>query len=140
MSPVDKQLIIRKAKLIDEDLVKLREFEQISFEDYMGSFEKKLQVERLLERIIGRVIDLNFHLLKEEFQTIPPDYYQSFILLGRKGALEKEFAENIAGSSGLRNFLAHEYDEIDDAQVYAAISTCLDQVPQYLDRILEKFV
>ena len=70
MSPLDKELLNRKVKLIEEDLAKLAEFEKITLDEYIQSLEIKLQVERLLERIVGRVIDINYHILKEEFNTI----------------------------------------------------------------------
>ena len=93
----------------------------------------------MLERIIGRVIDVNYHVLKEEYGLIPQDYYKSFIQLGEKGVISKKFAEEIAESVGLRNALAHEYDVIDDMQVHASIKKCLTQIPRYLNTVLEKF-
>ncbi len=139
MSPFDKKIVVRKAKLIEEDLAKLKEFQDISLVEYKKSFAVRLQVERLLERIIGRVIDVNYHILKEEFNLIPNDYYQSFTLLAERNIFDKRFADRISKSTGLRNALAHEYDEIDDTQVYASIKNCFSQVPQYLKKILEKY-
>lgn len=88
---------------------------------------------------MGRTIDINYHILKEEFDTVPTDYFNSFTTLSDKGVIDKEFATELARSVGLRNALAHEYDAIDDAQVYGAIKMCLIQVPKYLDIILERF-
>lgn len=139
MSPIDRQLISRKIKLIEEDLTKLREFENTSLDQYIKSLEARLQVERLLERIIGRVIDINYHILKEEFKTMPQDYYKSFIELGKKEVIDMKLAELMAESTGLRNVLAHEYDAIDDNLVHSSIKTSLSQVPQYLKIILEKY-
>ena len=116
MSPIDKQLIIRKAKLIEEDLSKLKEFENVSLSKYIDSLEIRLQVERLLERIVGRIIDINYHILKEDFNIMPSEYYKSFTLLGEREVIDKDFATEIAESTGLRNALAHEYDAIDDVK------------------------
>ena len=139
MSPLDKELLNRKVKLIEEDLAKLAEFEKITLDEYIQSLEIKLQVERLLERIVGRVIDINYHILKEEFNTIPSDYYKSFTELGERSEIDRSFAEEIADSTGLRNALAHEYDSIDDTQIYLSIKKCLTQIPKYLDAILSKY-
>lgn len=35
-------------------------------------------VERLLERMIGRMIDVNYHLITEGGQPPPPDYHGPF--------------------------------------------------------------
>ena len=139
MSPIDKQLVVRKAKLIEEDLAKLKEFENKSLAEYLDSLEIRLQVERLLERIIGRILDINYHVLKEEFNVIPNDYYQSFTLLGEKNVIDNKFAEQIAESNGLRNALAHEYDAIDDTQVHKSIKISLSLIPRYLTKLLEKY-
>ena len=138
MSPLDSQLIHRKAKFIEGDLSKLKEFQNVSIEEYINSLEIRLQVERLLQRIIGRVIDINYHLLKEKFHTLPNDYYTSFTQLAQHGILDKPFAGELAQSTGLRNVLAHEYDAIDDNQIHAAITTCLRQIPHYLHLILSQ--
>jgi len=123
-------------KLVEEDLVKLREFEDATLETYTNSLEIRLQVERLLERIVGRVIDINYHILKEKYDYIPTDYYNSFTALGEKGHVNAQFAKEVALSSGLRNALAHEYDDVDDELVFNSIKTCLTQIPHYLKDIL----
>ncbi len=135
MSPFDQQLISRKAKLIAEDLDKLGEFATISLEQYYQSLEIRLQTERLIERIVGRVIDINYHILKQQFDHLPTDYFDSFVELGKKNILKPDFAQELAQSTGLRNALAHEYDQIDDALVYRSIKTCLTQIPKYLDLV-----
>lgn len=132
MSPLDLQLIIRKVKLVQEDLDKLKGFEKLTLDQYNQSFDKRLQVERLLERIVGRVIDINYHLLKEQFGYLPTDYFDSFISLGEKGVLAPEFAKQLSQSAGLRNALAHEYDRIDDTQIFNSVKNCLTQIPRYL--------
>jgi uncharacterized protein YutE (UPF0331/DUF86 family) len=43
----------------------------------------------------------------------------------------------LANSAGLRNRLAHEYDEIDEKKVFAAINSCLKDVPKYLKNIVK---
>lgn len=137
MSPVDIQLIHRKIKLIEADLSFLTKYKNISLEKYLKSRESQLVIERLLEKITGRLIDLNYHLLKEKYEIMPEDYYDSFIEIGKRKIITAEFAEEIAKSSGLRNALAHEYDKIDEKMVHKAIGTSLTQIPKYLKIILD---
>lgn len=137
MSPLDEQLIARKVKLIEEDLDKLKPFLDIAQDEYLQNYEKQLVVERLLEKIIGRMIDINYHLLKEKFNFMPEGYFQSFIKMGQKGQIEHNLAENIAASAGLRNILAHQYDSIDPKKVFAAIKKVFKYVPEYLSQVLD---
>ena len=48
--------------------------------------------ERYLERMIGRMIDVNYHLLTESGEAPPRDYFDSFTALSRIGALPPDFA------------------------------------------------
>ena len=136
MSPLDEHLIIRKVKLIEADIAILKTFSRLTEAQYLDSYEAQLQVERLLERITGRLIDINYHVLKEKYALIPNDYFDSFIRMGEKGETDKHSAQELARAAGLRNILAHEYDTIDHKQVYRAISQALSQIPHYLTAIM----
>lgn len=137
MPIIDLQLIIRKIKLIEEDLDRLSEYKNILYEQYLKDLKTQLIVERLLERITGRMIDINYHILREEYELLPEDYYNSFIEMGKNKVVSSEFAQEIAKSAGLRNALAHEYEEIDSQLVHKAIKIALIQVPQYLQTVLD---
>lgn len=135
MTKLDKQLINRKIKLILEDLERLREFQDISLTKYQESYPTQLMVERLLEKLIGRLIDCNFHILKTKHTNLPNDYFQSFIFMGQHKEVSTQLAQELAKSAGLRNILAHEYDEIDPDKIHAAIPLVLELVPKYLKQI-----
>jgi uncharacterized protein YutE (UPF0331/DUF86 family) len=95
--------------------------------------------ERLLERIIGRMIDVNYHLLTESGQTPPRDYYDSFTDLVKLRVLPADFAARVARCAGLRNRIAHEYEDIDPARVHEALQAARFDIPEYLRRV-EAFV
>lgn len=137
MSPLDEQLIHRKVKLIEEDLQKLLPYQKRGEGAYLKDETAQLAVERLMERIIGRLIDVNYHLLKEKFGKFPVDYFDSFLALSKEGVVSGDIARAVAKSVGLRNILAHEYDIIDPTQVYRAIGDALIQIPQYLQTLLK---
>jgi len=137
MSPIDRQLITRKAGLVQKDLAKLEKYKGVSLSEYEKSDEVQLAVERLIERIVSRMIDINYHVLKEEFNLMPTDYHDSFIELGAKEVLPREFSQELAKSAGLRNALAHEYDQIDHKSVHASIVIALSEVPRHLKSILD---
>lgn len=139
MSPIDINTIIRKIKLIEEDLSLLSSYKSITFSNYQKDVIKKLSIERLLERITGRMIDTNYHLLKEEYEYTPVDYHDSFVEIGKRNIITAKFAAEIAKSTGLRNALAHEYESIDDKKIYESIKITLTQVPKYL-KIVIKFL
>jgi uncharacterized protein YutE (UPF0331/DUF86 family) len=77
MNPVDTQIVTRKAKFILEDLKRLDEYAKLTLEEYLNSFEAEMLTQRLLERILTRVIDINYHILSHKHQVIPTDYTDS---------------------------------------------------------------
>ena len=96
-------------------------------------------VERYPERIVGRMIDVNYHVLIESGHPPPTDYYQLSTQLARLGVLPLDFATQIAACAGLRNRLVHEYDDIDAARVYEAAGAAVRNVPEYA-RHVQRFV
>jgi uncharacterized protein YutE (UPF0331/DUF86 family) len=135
--PVDKKLISRKITLINNDLKSLKTLSKLSLKTYLSKAEHEALAERYLERIIGRMIDINYHILSEKENEIPTDFYNSFLALGRKKYLPVKLAGIMANSAGLRNRLAHEYDEIDAKKVFEAMGSCLKDVPKYLKNIVK---
>ena len=135
----DPELINRKMVLIGKDLEDLGGIARLSEKEYLADRRNEVLAERYLERIIGRMIDINFHLLIESGQAPPPDYYQSFLRLADMDVFDRGFAERIARAAGLRNRIAHEYDELDPALVHRALSSAINDIPEYM-RAVESFI
>lgn len=77
--PADKILIRRKVSLISEDIIHLKDIVKLTFKKYINSYQNEILSERYLERIIGRMIDINYHIITETGFSPPRDYYGSFI-------------------------------------------------------------
>jgi len=104
---IDRELITRKMVLITADLRALGPVAERPLEAYLGRPTDEVVAERYLERIIGRVIDIEYHRLREGG---PPtrDYFESCTRLAGIGVLPAPLATKIAASAGLRNRLVHE--------------------------------
>jgi uncharacterized protein YutE (UPF0331/DUF86 family) len=132
---IDPALVIRKITLIGPDLAEIARLAQKSIDDYLTDPYAEVLAERYLERVIGRMIDINFHLITEAGHPPPSDYYQSFVRLGELGILPREVATALASSTGLRNRIAHEYDAIDPAKVHDGLQSAARDIPEYLRRV-----
>ncbi len=104
-------------------------------EDYLSSEYDELVAERLLERVVGRMIDINFHLIVESGEPPPTNYHASFEILGKKSIVPKKFAGRLAASAGLRNRIVHDYDDIDPSKVYDALQSATKDIPEYLSHV-----
>lgn len=138
---VNKDFLHRKISLIQEDLTHLAELSNFSFKEIARDYLKQNAVERLLEKIIIRAVDINEHIILETAtkDTIAPKTYkETFLGLIRSKIYPEKFAERISKSVGTRNILVHEYDEvIDYSMLYDSISDCLKDYYLYCDYILK---
>ena len=132
---IDATLIVRKINLISQDFKEIVELSRKSLQEFLASRVDEVLAERYLERMIGRMIDINYHLITESGSPPPVDYYQSFLQLERLGILPHDLAQTIAACAGLRNRIVHEYDEIDPARIHEALQTAARDVPQYLTHV-----
>lgn len=138
---LDIHFIRRKIKLIQEDLSELDNLAHYSFEEITKDHIKFLAVERLLEKIIMRAIDINQHMIAElgRGDERVRSYEDTFFILSELGIYSEEFAKQIAPSAGLRNRLVHEYNNTRQDIIYKSVSEAVKQYVKYCDSIL-KFI
>jgi uncharacterized protein YutE (UPF0331/DUF86 family) len=137
---VRAEFVQRKLQLIAEDLGRLAHLAGESYEAITSDFVKMAAVERIIERIVMRAIDVNEHLISElatgrEERITRLTYRDTFLRLVELGILPAEFAERIAKSAGLRNILVHDYNDVDRRIVYGSIASCLADYPRYVEAI-----
>lgn len=132
---IDRKLVFRKINLIIKDLEKLKSISLLSWPGYRRESDYEVLTERYLERIIGRMIDINFHLIVESGYSAPEDYFSSFKILGELKIIPLDLAKNLSRLAGLRNRLAHEYDTIDERKIYNELKKILKELPIYLKAV-----
>ncbi len=136
---IDRELITRKMSLILEDVAAMTKLSRLSRAQYLDNSINEALAERYLERAIGRMIDINFHLITESGHAPPKDYHESFIRLGTLGVMTSDLAKETATAAGLRNRIVHEYDDIDPELVHEALPVAVRRIPMYLDHI-QRFI
>ncbi len=132
---VDRELVTRKLAMIVDDLRAVTPLAMKPLDDYLASLTDEVLAERYLERMIGRMIDVNYHLVTDAGHAPPRDYYESFTQLAKLGVLPAAFASQIAACAGLRNRIVHEYDDIDPRRVYEGLQAAVRDIPEYLRRV-----
>ncbi|HWP36360.1 MAG TPA: DUF86 domain-containing protein [Gemmatimonadales bacterium] len=135
---IDKRLVTRKLALIIGDMADLARLARMERAEFLKNRTHQLVAERLLERVIGRMIDVNYHVITERDGVPPRDFHPSFTRLGTLGVLSVDLAQALAPAAGLRNRLAHEYNEIDYGKLHAALAEAETNVPRYLEA-MERF-
>lgn len=132
---IDAELVTRKMVLILRDLSEVQPIARKDLAEYLASGIDEVVAERYLERMIGRMIDVNYHLITETDHPPPSDYYQSFTQLVELGILDRDLAGRMALYTGLRNRIVHEYDDLDPQKVHEALQAATRDIPDYLQRV-----
>ncbi len=73
---IDPVLVTRKISLIAGDLRAAEPLARLSLEEYLRDPINEVAVERYLERLIGRMIDINYHVVTEMGHPPPKDYFE----------------------------------------------------------------
>ena len=135
---LSKEFVEKKVSLIEEDVKRLKDFGNMTAEEIFLNYEKQATVERLMERIIARAIDINQYLIRQlNKDVIPQNYRQTFLILSDLGIYDEKFGERISKSIGIRNVLIHDYDKIDFKLLYSSISDCISDYIKYCNYIID---
>ena len=134
MTPVDVALVRRKLARIVQNLDSLRAAESLTLAEYLADRFRQKGIEKLIQEVVESAVDANLHLLRDVGRAAP-DYYSSFLEAGRAGIITPELGRALAPAAGLRNRLVHEYEQIDDATVLAAVATARRQFTEYVRHV-----
>lgn len=74
-------------------------------------------------------------VIKKRGLRPPQTYYEAFDILSDHGILEKDFARSFAAIAGFRNFLAHDYDQVDAQLICRDALAKLPEVKIFLRQI-----
>jgi len=124
-----REVLVRKLARLERYLDDLRPHRGKSGEEVR---ESPYEVERLLELLVQSAVDVVTHELAERGKT-PASYRDAFQEAGRAGLLPDALAERLADAAGLRNVLAHLYEDIDYDIVAASIGRALDDFGAFLE-------
>ena len=131
----DQELIHRKLTKLIQYLDELEAIKDYTLEEYLDNYFIKRTTERLIQLIVEVATDINGHIIVEKGHNPPHNYYQSFIKLGQLNLINKELSKKLAPSTGLRNRIVHEYEEINDQIVFESVENALELYKQYIKEI-----
>jgi len=132
---IQQEIIRNKLQLLMGYLCELREFIEITYEEYISSNKNKRTVERLIELIVECGSDISGDILSLFNGTAPESYYKSFSLLGEKGIIEGNYSKKSAQYGGLRNRITHEYGSYKDEIVYSQINPLYTDFQRFYQKI-----
>jgi len=91
--------------------------------------------EKKAEEVVQTAISINQDILASYYDFVSKSYYDSFIEIERLGIFSKNELEKLAGTTGFRNRLVHEYMELDRSIVLMSIKQILKLYSKYAQKI-----
>ena len=129
-------VVINKAASIQRCVKRARDERARSrdfFSDYTHQDAAILNVTRACEQ----TIDLANHVIREKKLGIPTDSGDSFALLATEKLITEDLAGRLKKMVGFRNIAVHEYQELEPAIVVSVIDRGLDDLVEFVDRVIE---
>lgn len=137
---VDNAVICKKLRILMKYYKELKKIvEGLTLQIYLDDVFRRRAIEREIQLIVECATDINNMILRKIKAEPAQDYFNSFIDLAENDVLDMDFALEIAPSTGLRNILVHEYQQIDDKIVFNSIQKVLIFYMQYIE-IISKYL
>lgn len=85
-------------------------------------------------------IALAEQIIRDKNLRFPQSYHEAFDILGEAGILDPEFAYSFSKIAGVRNFLAHDYEQVEAKIICNEVLSKLDEVREYLQQVRRFYV
>lgn len=132
---IDRNIITAK---LDELKTAIRKIENMDLTLEIILEDEDIQdlVDRRMQMAIESCIDIATHLTAG--LELPRKEYASdiFLLLGKNDILSKDIARKMAGATGLRNILVHEYADVDYKLAYSDLKDKLKDLKTFAREVL----
>ena len=133
---VDKALLLRKLAELEKNLEQIREYSNITIEQYSSDWKVQRIIERTLQIMIETCVDISGHIISDKGYRIPKSYADTFRILYEENILEKELFEIMEKMAKFRNIVVHNYDEVDASIVVNILKGHLGDFLTYKNAII----
>ena len=130
--------INKKINEIQKYLDELMEMVPNTLKEYESNKIVRAACERYFEKVVESVTDLAFIVITLKKFRIPDDDIDSFRILEENGIIDDELYNRLKDAKGMRNFIAHQYGQINDKLVYEAIIEELEKDVKKFIEIIQK--
>jgi len=134
---VDRSLILRKLSELEECMEQIKEYSNITVDEYSNNWKIQRIVERTLQMMIENCVDIASHIISDRKYRIPKSYADTFNILHKEGVLEKELFDTMEKMAKFRNIVVHHYDKVDAVIVVNILKRYLEDFRRYRNAIVD---
>lgn len=137
MKPYENESIESKLFRLKEIIGILEELSGSDKNAFVTDF--KLNNVAMFNLLVGItiILDVGQYLLSKFVGKTAEEYKEVIRMLGENGIVEKKFADDNIDMAKFRNLLVHDYDKIDEAQVFDYIQKAPDVFRQFAKSYIE---
>ena len=136
---IDEALIERKIDIIMENLMYLKNVQDIEANVFLVSFEKLQAAKHSLQEAIEACIDIANHIIAVERFHRAETYTGMFERLAEEHIISPKLKDKLVSMAKFRNLLVHRYGDIDAQRVWEMIQHDLADIESYVQKI-ERYI
>lgn len=136
MEKVDKEVILKRIKKLDEELIELKKQFNVNFKEYLNNKDIQAIVERRLQLCVQTTIDIANYIITRKKLEIPDEEENIFIILHKNKIISKSLALKIKPLVRFRNILVHNYFNINHKIVYHNFKNNLKDFTKFAQEIV----
>jgi uncharacterized protein YutE (UPF0331/DUF86 family) len=130
------ETILVRLKELDQILLELDKYRDLSWETFTKSLSQRWIVERGLLAAASMIFDVADHILGGHFGQYAESYEESLEMLRDLEVIPTELYAQMKGLGGFRNILVHGYLKVDPRHVYENLGKGLRVFPRFAQAIL----
>ena len=136
MKSINIHKIYAKFRDIRESIDRLREFKDISLDEFLSDRDKQDIASFRLIVAAEAAIDICLHVAAKALKKVPEEYSGCFELLCDHDIIDRKLSSRLIKMARFRNLLVHQYWEIDYSRLYRIITgTDLDDLEEFIRQI-----
>lgn len=139
MSLIEQTVLSERVAAVERHLTRVQSKLPPTSAEFLPSNDATDAVILHLWQAVQIVIDLAVSCCVRLNLGTPPSYREAFERLSANGHIDSELAERLARAAGFRNTIAHAYESLDLARVYAAAISGPADLRAFLLRVRDDF-
>jgi len=136
MALVDKAVVLRKLSELGTYYGQIKEFSDITIDNYKNDWKTQRIVERTLQIMIETCTDIASHIISDRGMRPPTTYADTFRVLLENDIINSEMFGKMEKMAKFRNVVVHQYEKVDAEIVIVILKRQLKDFDRFKDVIL----
>jgi len=133
---IDKTVILRKVSELEVYQNQIREFYDVTPQDYKAGWKTQRIIERTLQIMIETCADIANHIVSDRGMRSPTSYADTFKVLFENNIIDYELFTIMEKMAKFRNVVVHQYQEVDAEIVILIMKKHLGDFERFKEAVL----